>query len=48
MVDGEWVAAPPEKILKVAPPDLNSHVCAARTWPWQPKIIYCVILGAGA
>jgi hypothetical protein len=41
MVDGEWA----DKILDRVAPDLNSHVCSAKGPPWQPKIIFCVVLG---
>ena len=47
MVDGEWTVVPPSKILRVTPPDLNTHVCAPRG-PWKTKPIHCVVLGFGA
>ncbi len=47
MVDGEWTVVPPSKILRVTPPDLNTHVCAPKG-PWKTKPIYCVVLGFGA
>jgi hypothetical protein len=47
MVDGEWVVVPSDKILNVVAPDLNTHVCSAKGPPWQPKIIFCVVLGLG-
>ena len=30
LVDGEWTKVPPNTIVDVKPPDLNSHVCAPR------------------
>ena len=53
LVDGEWLTVPPDKILDVPSPDLESHVCAAkfaRGWPSRVKSdsIYCVVLGAGS
>ena len=46
LVDGEWTKVPPNTIVDVKPPDLNSHVCAPRGW-WSPKPIFCVVLGSG-
>lgn len=46
LVDGEWTRVPYDKILKRKSPDLNTHVCAPKG-PWSPKVIFCVVLGAG-
>lgn len=46
MVDGEWVAVLPEKIVKVSAPDNGAHVCApkCKNGPCLPHQIYCVVL----
>ena len=46
LVDGEWTKVPPNTIIDIAPPDLQSHVCAPKG-PWSPKPIFCVVLGFG-
>ena len=47
MIDGEWVVVPSDKILNATAPDLSTHVCSMNGPPWQPKLIFCVILGIG-
>jgi hypothetical protein len=47
MVDGEWTLAPPDSVIIATPPDARTHVCAPVKEPWSPKLIFCVVLGAG-
>lgn len=49
MLDGRWVTVPESKILKVSPPDLNSHICAPNTQysPSDNPTIYCFVFGGG-
>jgi hypothetical protein len=45
LVDGVWVAVPPDTIRKVIAPDHGAHVCApSRALAVQPAMIYCVVL----
>ena len=46
LVDGEWTRVPPNTILEVQSPDMNTHVCAPKG-SWSPKPIFCVVLGFG-
>lgn len=48
VIDGEWAAVPPEKIVKTPSPDLGSHVCAPKQKVSRSKPhIFCVIIGSG-
>lgn len=38
-VDGQWVPAPPEKVLRLTAPDWGVHVCAGKG-----GTIFCIIL----
>lgn len=43
--DGRWVRVPPEKIVKVAPPDGGAHICAPpEISSWGPDDVYCVVM----
>jgi len=48
-LDGRWVTVPKEKILRVSPPDLNSHICAPdnKSGIWPKDHIFCFVFGAG-
>lgn len=49
MKDGRWVTIPPEKILNVPSPDLNSHICApdSTSRAYHPDHVFCFVFGAG-
>jgi len=44
--DGRWIRVPPEKIVKVAPPDGGAHICAPpSTSPvWEPDTVFCIVM----
>lgn len=47
LVDGEWTKIPEGSLVPTEPPDGRTHVCAPKG-SWSPKVIFCVVLGAGA
>lgn len=44
--DGRWIRVPPEKIVKVAPPDGGAHICAPPTTSpaWGPDDVFCIVM----
>jgi len=44
--DGRWVRVPPEKIIKVSPPDGGAHICAppSTSANWGPDEVFCIIM----
>jgi hypothetical protein len=47
-LDGEWVDVPPDKVLNISAPDMQSHVCAPpKEWGHPHGTIFCVVIGAG-
>jgi len=44
--DGRWIRVPPEKIVKVAPPDGGAHICAppSTSLVWGPDEVFCVVM----
>jgi hypothetical protein len=46
MKDGRWIRVPPEKVVKVAPPDGGAHICAppSTSLPWSPDEVFCIVM----
>jgi len=44
--DGRWIAVPPAKIVKIAPPDGGAHICAppSASPVWGPDEVFCVVM----
>jgi len=44
--DGRWIRVPPEKIVKVSPPDGGAHICAppSTNTIWGPDEVFCIIM----
>jgi len=44
--DGRWIRVPPQKIVKVAPPDGGAHICAppSTSAVWAPDEVFCIIM----
>ena len=44
--DGRWIRVPPEKIVKVTPPDGGAHICAppSSSPVWEPDTVFCIVM----
>ncbi len=44
--DGRWIRVPPEKIVKVSPPDGGAHICAppSNSPVWGPDDVFCIVM----
>jgi len=44
--DGRWIRVPPEKVVRVNPPDGGAHICAppSTSTTWGPDEVFCIIM----